>query len=141
MIFIFVILFKIQLKELVKKRFDTNIQLYNCSYSYQKLADRTISPKQFNDYCIKHLFQDADQVLAIKSDLVLHNIYYNAYNYSMFYDRPNLIRSSFYGTYSGITFYIPVTLFRPKTVSINSGLNDQQGDNQEYYMYYAETTK
>lgn len=105
---------------MVKKRFDTNIQLYNCTYSYQRLADRTISPKQFNDYCIKYLFQDTDQVLAIKSDLVLHNIYYNEFNYTMFYDRPNLIRSSFYGTYSGITFYMPVTFFRPKAAAASA---------------------
>lgn len=131
--------YEADLKELVKKRFDTLIQLYNCTYNYQKLADRIISPKQFNDYCIKYLFQDADQAIAIKSDLVLHNIYYNEYNYSMFYDKPNLIRSSFYGTYSGITFYIPVTFFKAKNVSTNNpaATSDQTAsESNEYYLYY-----
>lgn len=65
------------LKELVDKRFDVNIQLYNCSYTYQKLVERLLPNKHYTDYCIKYLFSDKDQVLAIKSDLVLHNIFYN----------------------------------------------------------------
>lgn len=65
------------LRDLVHKRFDVNIQLYNCSYTYQKLVERLLPNKHFNDYCIKYLFSDKDQVLAIKSDLVLHNMYYS----------------------------------------------------------------
>ncbi|CAF0767753.1 unnamed protein product [Brachionus calyciflorus] len=106
-----------ELKELVKKRFDTNIQLYNCSYSYYRLTERLTNPKQSNDFCIRYLYQDSDQALAIKSDLTLHNIYYNKYNFSMFSDYQNLVKSSFYGTYSGITFYLPVTFFRQKTIN------------------------
>lgn len=65
------------LKHLANRKFDVNIQLYNCSYNYQKLLERLMSNKHHNDYCIKYLFTDSDQVIAIKSDLVLHNIYYN----------------------------------------------------------------
>ena len=103
-------------------KFDTNIQLYNCSYTYSRLSDRiTFDPtKQINDFCIRYLSKDREQVLAIKSDLVLHSIYYNLYNYSQFSTYPNLVKSSFYGTYSGITFYLPVTLYRPKLQSSNT---------------------
>ena len=97
------------------KVFNTSIQLYNCSYNYRGLAEKLLNPKNYNDFCIKYLFADQDQVLAIKSDLVLHDIYYNLFNYSIFTMHPNLVKSSFYGTYSGITFYLPVTLYRPKT--------------------------
>ncbi len=103
-----------ELLKMDKRRFDTNIQLYNCTYQFARLSERLINPRQYQDYCIKYLMHDFDQVLAIKSDLIIHNLYYNLYNFSMFTAHPNLIKSSFYGTYSGITFYLPVTYFRPK---------------------------
>jgi hypothetical protein len=105
------------LKESAKNRFFSNIQLYNCSYSYIRLSERLTNSnvRQLTDYCIRYLYQDIDQVLAIKSDLVLHNIYYNLFNFSVFNLHRNLVLSSFYGTYSGITFYLPVTFFRNKT--------------------------
>ena len=103
-----------RLKDLMKDKFETNIQLYNCTYTYSRLAEKILNPKQYTDYCIRYLFQDKDQVLAIKSDLVFHNIYYNLYNFSIFSEHPNLVKSSFYGTYSGITFYLPVTFYRIK---------------------------
>lgn len=107
------------LTELIKNKtqvnIDTNIQLYNCSYSYFKLAERLIDSKSSNDFCIRYLYIDYDQALAIKSDLTIHNIYYKKYNFSMFNEYQNLIKSSFYGTYSGITFYLPVTFYRPKS--------------------------
>ena len=100
-------------------KFETNIQLYNCSYSYNRISDRiTYDPtKPINDYCIRYLSKDREQVLAIKSDLVLHSLYYKLYNFSQFSAYPNLVKSSFYGTYSGITFYLPVTLYKPKTIN------------------------
>ena len=100
-------------------KLETNIQLYNCSYLYHRLSDRITNAytKQLNDYCMRYLSQDREQVLAIKSDLVLHNIYYNLYNYSQFSTYPNLVKSSFYGTYSGITFYLPVTLYKPRILN------------------------
>lgn len=132
------------------KKFDSNIQLYNCSYSFHKLAERTINRTFIFDFCIKYLFQDDDQALAIKYDLILHDLYYNSYNYTMFYDMPNLIKSSFYGTYSGITFYIPVTLFRDKfekaaaeaAASAAGTVTDTtaKSDNSDAYYYY-ETPK
>jgi hypothetical protein len=104
-----------QLKELMKNKYESNIQLYNCSYTYTRLSEKILNPKQYTDYCIRYLFSDTDQVLAIKSDLVFHNIYYNLYNFSIFSENQNLVRSSFYGTYSGITFYLPVTFYRQKS--------------------------
>jgi hypothetical protein len=106
-----------RIRELLKNKYESNIQLYNCSYNYLKLSERLLHPKHFSDYCIRYLFQDPDQVLAIKYDLVMHDMYYNSYNFSIFTEHPNLVKSSFYGTYSGITFYLPVTVFRPKSNS------------------------
>ena len=101
------------LKELLKYKYETNIQLYNCSYTHTRLSDKILHPNQSSDFCIKYLFSDKDQVLAIKSDLVFHNTYYNLFNFSIFKQHPNLVRSSFYGTYSGkhfnnLTFQSPV---------------------------------
>lgn len=96
------------------KRFETTVQLYNCSYNYRGLNDRILRIKEQTDFCMRYLIQDVDQVLAIKSDLSLHDIYYHRYNFSIFSSFPNLVKSSFYGTYSGITFYLPVTFYRPK---------------------------
>lgn len=93
------------------KKIDVNIQLYNCSYSYQKLVDRLLPNKAISDYCMKYLFNDKDQVLAIKYDLVMHHDYYSQYNFSIFHEHKNLVKASFYGTYSGLTFYLPVTLY------------------------------
>ncbi len=107
-------LYETQVRILMKNRYESNIQLYNCTYNYTRLSEKILAPHQYTDYCIRYLFQDTDQVLAIKSDLVLHDIYYNLYNFSIFLDHPNLVKSSFYGTYSGITFYLPVTFFRVK---------------------------
>ena len=96
--------YETQLKELIKFKYETNIQLYNCSYTHTKLAEKILNPNQYTDFCIKYLFSDKDQVLAIKSDLVFHNNYYNVFNFSIFKQHPNLVRSSFYGTYSGEFF-------------------------------------
>ena len=109
-----------QVKELMKNKYDSLIQLYNCSYAYTRLSEKILNPKQYTDYCIRYLFSDPDQVLAIKSDLVFHNIYYNLYNFSIFHLHPNLVKSSFYGTYSGITFYLPVRFYRAKSPSVVS---------------------
>jgi hypothetical protein len=103
-----------QIRELVRNRYESNIQLYNCSYNYTRLSEKILNPRQYSDYCIKYVFSDPDQVLAIKSDLVFHDIYYNLFNFSIFANFPNLVKSSFYGTYSGITFYLPVTFYRIK---------------------------
>ncbi len=101
----------------VGRKYETTIQLYNCSYNYGRLNERILKVKEStekSDYCMRYLMQDLDQVLAIKSDLSLHSGYYNKFNFSIFSSYPNLVKSSFYGTYSGITFYLPVTFFRPK---------------------------
>ena len=103
-----------QIRELMKNRYEANIQLYNCTYNYTRISEKILNPRLYTDYCIKYLFQDTDQVLAIKSDLVFHDIYYNMYNFSIFSNYPNLVKSSFYGTYSGITFYLPVTFYKIK---------------------------
>jgi len=99
-----------------ERRFGTNIQLYNCTYRFNTLSNHLVKIKENtpNDYCIRYLLQDLDQVLAIKSDLTLHNIYYNKFDFSVFSIHRNLVKSSFYGTYSGITFYLPVTFYKPK---------------------------
>ena len=116
--------YEAELTTIDKKRFDTNIQLYNCTYSFARLAERLMNPKQYQDYCIKYLFLDYDQALAIKSDLLIHSIYYNLYNFSIFANYPNLIKSSFYGTYSGITFYLPVTYFKPKNEAMTPNVSN-----------------
>ena len=132
-----------------KKKFDTLIQLYNCSYSYQLLSVKLLSgnliTRQNLDYCLRYLLQDSDQVLAIKSDLILHNIYYHLFNYSIFTAYPNLAKSSFYGTYSGITFYLPVTFFRKKTVepgsmTSESSVNTGSGSNSSTASDTSSTT-
>ncbi len=103
-----------ELKLLVRNKYETAIQLYNCSYNYTRLVEKILNPKLYSDYCIRYLFTDKDQVRSIKSDLVIHDIYYNNFNFSIFTGHPNLIRSSFYGTFSGITFYLPVQFWRYK---------------------------
>ncbi|CAF0767770.1 unnamed protein product [Brachionus calyciflorus] len=103
-----------ELKDLVKNNFETNIQVYNCSYNYTRLIEKVLNPKLYMDFCIRYLLNDRDQILAIKSDLVFHNLYYQKYNLSMYSEYPNLVRSSFYGTYSGITFFLPVTFYRSR---------------------------
>ena len=116
-----------KLREFKEKeiKFESLIQLYNCSYTYTRLTERLTNPKQLSDYCIRYLFMDRDQVLAIKSDLVLHNLYYNKYNFSVFSQFRNLVKSSFYGTYSGITFYLPVTFYRNKPAPTNNSTPTQ----------------
>jgi hypothetical protein len=94
--------------------FDTKIQVYNCSYEFKRLSEKLLNPDKFqSDFCINYLLTDEDQVLALKSDLVIHDTFYNKFNFSVFEKYPNLVKSSFYGTYSGATFYLPVTHFRP----------------------------
>ncbi|RNA43660.1 hypothetical protein BpHYR1_031945 [Brachionus plicatilis] len=101
-----------KLEHLVHNNFETLIQIYNCTYNYSRLIEKLLQPKQYMDFCIRYLFHDPDQVLAIKSDLVFHDIYYKQYNFSMHLEYANLVKSSFYGTYSGITFFMPVTFYR-----------------------------
>ncbi len=102
------------LKKIVKNRYESLIQLYNCSYNHTRLTEKILNPKLYSDYCIRYLFTDKDQVRSIKSDLLIHDVIYNTFNFSMFAAHPNLIRSTFYGTFSGITFYLPVTFWRWK---------------------------
>lgn len=101
-----------KLEHLVHNNFETIIQVYNCTYNYSRLVEKLLNPKQYMDFCIRYLYQDVDQILAIKSDLVFHDIYYKQYNYSIHMEYPNLVKSSFYGTYSGLTFFMPVTFTR-----------------------------
>ena len=120
------------LTDTAKNMFFSNVQLYNCSYSYVRLSERLVAaPRQSTaDYCIRYLYQDIDQVLAIKSDLVLHNIYYNQFNFSIFKIHRNLVKSSFYGTYSGITFYLPVTFYRSKAPPVILNATSVNGTNE-----------
>jgi hypothetical protein len=108
------------IKVLMKNKYETMIQVYNCTYTFTKLSEKLLNSSLYSDYCIKYLFQDPDQILAIKSDLVFHDIYYDKYNFSIFAKHPNLVRSSFYGTYSGMTFYLPVTFYRIKPLTSTS---------------------
>ena len=102
-----------QINKLIKDNiYDTQIAVYNCTYNFTKLTQKITNPTVYSDFCIRYLFEDTSQVLAIKSDLVLHDIYYNIFNFSIFSTHPNLVRSSFYGTFSGITFYMPVKIYR-----------------------------
>ena len=94
------------------KVYDTKIQLYNCSFGIKGLAEKLLNPEKYSDFCIKYLFQDLDHVAALKLELILHDIVYNKFDFSVFEKNPNLVLSSFYGSYSGSTFYFPVTLFR-----------------------------
>lgn len=92
-----------KIKKLKQKNFDTLIQLYNCSYRVNALVDKLTNLYNKNtDFCIKYLLRDSDQILAIKLDLKIHDVVYNSFNYSMYLTYPNLVKSSFYGTYSGI---------------------------------------
>lgn len=92
--------------------YETLISVYNCSYTFTRLTSKIMHPNKYSDFCISYLFQDTSQVLAIKSDLVLHDIFYNIFNFTVFDQHPNLVRSSFYGTFSGITFHLPVKFSR-----------------------------
>lgn len=92
--------------------YDTKIQLYNCSFGVKGLAEKLLNPEKYSDFCIKYLFEDKDQVLALKHELILHDIVYKKFDFSVFEKYPNLVMSSFYGSYSGSTFYLPVTLYR-----------------------------
>lgn len=114
-----------KIKLLKLKQFDTLIQLYNCSYKFNNLVDKLINlyTRNISDYCMKYLLRDSDQILAIKLDLKIHDVVYNLFNYSMFLKYPNLVKSSFYGTYSGITFYLPVTFTSPTNETYNMSLN------------------
>jgi hypothetical protein len=67
------------------------------------------------------------QVLAIKSDLVLHDIFYNIFNFTVFDLHPNLVRSSFYGTFSGITFHLPVKFTREPPPAEDKGGKKKKG--------------
>lgn len=103
-----------QINKLVQEGnvYETLISVYNCSYNFTRLTAKITNPSLYSDFCISYLFQDTSQVLAIKSDLVLHDIYYNIFDFKVFEAHPNLVRSSFYGTFSGITFYMPVKFIR-----------------------------
>lgn len=94
------------IKRLKQSRFDTLIQLYNCSYMLNTLVDKLVNiyTNKSPDYCIKYLLKDSDQILAIKLDLKIHETIYNSFNYTMYLEYPNLVKSSFYGTYSGNIF-------------------------------------
>lgn len=121
------------------KTFDTKIQLYNCSFGFKRLSEKLLNPDKYTDsFCIKYLFTDLDQVLALKSDLIVHDDFYHKFNFSVFRKHPNLVKSSFYGTYSGATFYLPVTLFRPvrnaeKKLAENPVKDNSDISDNEYY--------
>lgn len=106
------------------KNFDTKIQVYNCSYDFNRLSEKLLHPEKYSDFCIKYLFTDKEQALALKSDLLVHSRFYEKYNFSMFTKYPNLVKSAFYGTYSGATFYLPVTFFRVSLIFFEHNWND-----------------
>jgi hypothetical protein len=132
-----------QLKEILQKKQipTSSIQLYNCSYSYNRMLEKLLNPKQNLDFCIRYLHEDIDQVLAMKSDLLLHNSYFHLYNFSLFVQNKNLVLSAFYGTYSGITFYLPVTFARSKGESSanasSSSFASHVDEADEYELYNA----
>jgi len=91
-----------KIKKIDPKSIETLIQLYSCSYQFNNLLGKLYGNN--SDYCIKYLQKDSNQISAIKLDLKIHNIVYNLFNYSMYLKYPNLVKSSFYGTYSGKQF-------------------------------------
>lgn len=123
------------------KSFETKIQLYNCSYGFKHLSKKLLDPEKYSDYCIKYLYTDLDQALALKSDLILHDLMYEKFDLSIFEEHPNLVRSAFYGTYSGATFYLPVTFFRRKTDSEKPLADKPLKDNEEPEVNYHDTSK
>jgi hypothetical protein len=109
--------FKKKLRELLKndQKFKSIISLYNCTYTHSQLSKKVLEAQNnLDDFCIKYLLVDPDQVLAIESDLAIHDIYYNVYNFSIHTMYPNLVKSSFYASYSGIIFSMPVISYRKK---------------------------
>jgi len=44
-------------------QFGTKIQVYNCSYEFNRLSDKIANPEKFRaDFCINYLLTDEDQV-------------------------------------------------------------------------------
>ena len=110
--------FNQRIKRMDKKRYESLIQVYNCTYSVIKLSERLLNQKGHFDYCIRYLSQDQDQILSVKADLALHEVFYNAFNSCIYSDYPNSIVSSFYGSYSGLTFYMPLGFFKSKSITL-----------------------
>jgi hypothetical protein len=103
---------------------NTRVQLYNCSYPYVELIKKVLERQ--SDYCLDYSYNDHGQVLAIKADLLIHHLIYDKFNFTLYAVHKNLIRSYFYGTYSGMTFYLPVTFYRNITKYVS---NDTKTDN------------
>ena len=99
---------------LFKDTIDTSIQVYNCTYDFDRLGANLVYEQAEFDPCMEYLFKDTSQTSAVKLDIILHASIYEQFNYSIFLAYPNAVRSAFYGTYSGITYYQPITYFQVK---------------------------
>ena len=107
------------------ERTKTRVQLYNCSYDYVELI-KNVLDNSYHDFCLNYASNDPGQVVAIKADLLMHHKIYDHFDFSLYTSNKNLIRSYFYGTYSGMTFYLPVTFFRNVTKIFT---NETQSEN------------
>ena len=112
------------LKNLTDADLKTRVQVYNCSYDYIDLIKKMLD--NHTDYCLNYSRNDPGQVVAIKADLYIHHLIYYKFNFSMYNSNKNLVRSYFYGTYSGMTFYLPVTFFHNVTKRLT---NQTLGEN------------
>ena len=115
------------------KIYESLIQVYNCTYTFSKLVER-FSSKSPSDSCIRYLYEDEDQILSVKSDIVLHDIFYSKLNSTKSHRSSltsNQIVSSFYGSYSGLTFYFPTAFFKPKQFSDDAFKNNEEINSSE----------